>query len=113
MEEAFASAREGVSRQLFDMEFKEYYRKVSEKTQSRWVYSGGGGEQLQTIISIKIDPRGMLIDSWIEKPSGNNRFDNSALRAVKKASPYPPVPGEITSGPLDIGLRFCPGGCKK
>ncbi len=112
VEEAFASAREGVSRQLFDMEFKEYYKKVSEKTQSRWVYSGGSGEGLQTIISIKVDPTGMLIDYWIEKRSGNDLFDSSALKAIRKAAPYPPIPAELTSGALEIGLRFCPGGCK-
>ena len=41
-----------------------------------------------------------------EKRSGNSYFDESALRAVKKSVPFPPLTGWVTSRSIEIGIRF-------
>jgi TonB family protein len=101
-----------VTRELFDLEFKAYYNRVGTRIQSLWVYAGTD-KGLETWISIKIARSGELKEAVFEKRSGNTLFDESALRAVKKAAPFPPLPEGIGGDFLEVGVRFCPGGCKR
>jgi TonB family protein len=41
-----------------------------------------------------------------EKHSGNRYFDESAMKAIKKASPFPPFPDSIRDNNIDVGIRF-------
>ncbi|MBI5893857.1 MAG: TonB C-terminal domain-containing protein, partial [Deltaproteobacteria bacterium] len=68
---------------------------------------------LMAIISIKISRAGNLMEKWIEKPSGSAAFDNSAIRAIEKAAPFPPLPDVFKSNFMELGIRFCPYGCPK
>ncbi len=43
---------------------------------------------------------------WIEKPSGNIYYDQSAIRAVNKADPLPPPPRELGGKSLEVGINF-------
>ncbi len=60
----------------------------------------------EVLVSVRIARDGVLIDSWIEKGSGNRLFDDSALKAVKKAAPFPPLPEAFDGDYLEIGFRF-------
>jgi TonB family protein len=42
----------------------------------------------------------------VEKGSGNERFDQTALRAVRRASPFPRLPGVLRESKHEVGLRF-------
>lgn len=106
-----ANASEGLSSEIFDLQFKSYYNKVGSKIQSLWIYPGNTKRDLLTLITIKINKQGVLIDYWIEKKSKDPLFDKSALRAVEKAAPLPPLPADYNEDSIEIGLRFCPGGC--
>ncbi|MBE9531476.1 MAG: TonB family protein [Proteobacteria bacterium] len=106
-----ANAFEGLSSEIFDLKFKSYYNKVGAKIQSLWIYSGDAHKELQTLITIKINKNGALLDYWVEKKSGDHKFDDSALRAVEKAAPFPVLPEDYNEEDIEIGLRFCPGGC--
>ncbi len=108
-----ANAYEGLSSELFDLQFKSYYNKVGAKIQSLWNYPGEARKSLVTIVALEINKDGMLLDYRIEKKSGDRAFDDSALRAVKKGAPYPPLPVDYNEESLEIGFRFCPGGCIK
>lgn len=101
-----------VSKELFDLKFKEYYLLVGDRVRSQWVYSGDKSEDITTFMEISVAPSGKLLYSRIEKSSGNQSFDQSALNAVKKSSPLPPLPEEINQEALVIGLKFCPDNCK-
>jgi TonB family protein len=59
-----------------------------------------------TIIYVKISRSGALERADFEKRSGNRYFDDSALRAVKKSNPFPPLPYWITDKSIEIGIRF-------
>jgi len=63
------------------------------------------------VLSIGIARSGELRSVRIEKKSGNSLFDESAIKAVKKAAPFAPIREEIKEDFLEIGVRFCPGGC--
>ena len=99
-----------ISKELFELRFKEYYLMVSERITSLWVY-GGSEKNLVTIITMEIAPDGKLLKGEIENSSGVKAFDQSAINAVRKAAPFPPLPEEISDSSLSVGLRFCPHGC--
>ncbi|HLE08524.1 MAG TPA: energy transducer TonB, partial [Thermodesulfobacteriota bacterium] len=96
---------------LFEVRFKDYYTAVGAKIQSVWIYPGEAAKDLQTVLSIGIARSGELRSVRIEKKSGNSLFDESAIKAVKKAAPFAPIRKEIKEDLLEIGVRFCPGGC--
>lgn len=61
-----------------------------------------------TIIEIKIRRDGSLAYAGFEKRSGNSIYDDSAMKAVRKSSPFPPLPAGYTSNTMEIGIRFHP-----
>ena len=101
-----------VPKELFELKFKTYYNTVGSMIQSSWIYSGEIEKNLSVWLAIRISFAGELMSIKVDKRSGDAIFDESAIRAVKKAAPFPRVPEEIKnefSEPLII--RFCPGGC--
>lgn len=81
----------------------DYYSIIEPMIWQHWAYPSTGKEDLEAIVYIHIAPDGTITEKKLEKSSGNKRFDNSALRALKKASPLEPPPYE-----MDLGLRFKP-----
>jgi colicin import membrane protein len=63
-------------------------------------------KDITTIIDVRIARSGALMNADFEKHSGNRYFDDSALRAVKKSSPFPPLPHWIMDNNIEIGIRF-------
>ena len=101
-----------VPKELFELKWKAYYNTVGSMIQSSWIYPGEAKKNFSVWLAVRISSSGELVSIRVEKRSGDSIFDESAMRAVKKAAPFPPVPEEIKnefSEPLII--RFCPGGC--
>jgi colicin import membrane protein len=63
---------------------------------------------IETIIEIKIMRDGSLSYAGFEKRSGNSFYDESAMKAVKKSAPFPPLPGGFPYNIMEIGIRFHP-----
>lgn len=61
---------------------------------------------VETIIEVRILQSGALDHIGFEKRSGNRYFDESALRAVKKSAPFPPLSGWVTDRSIEMGIRF-------
>jgi colicin import membrane protein len=61
---------------------------------------------IETIIEIKIMRDGSLASLGFEKRSGNPYIDDSALKAVKKSAPFPPLPEWYPDNSLEIGIIF-------
>lgn len=80
-----------------------YYSIISRKIWQQWTYPNSQASGLEVIISIKIDKYGKVVSQEVEKPSGNELLDRSAIRAISKASPLPPPPEE-----MEIGVKFYP-----
>jgi len=64
---------------------------------------------LVSIVVVRIAQDGTILKAGYEHKSGHALFDQSAMRAVQKASPLPPLPRALRPGPLEIGIRFRPG----
>lgn len=85
-----------------------YYAEIIRKIENEYVvppnFDSAGVDVV--LISINIDSKGKLVGSpTIDKSSGNILFDQSALKAISKASPLPPPPPLVE---MPIGLRFYP-----
>lgn len=63
---------------------------------------------LEAIIVIIIERNGKIQKWWFEKKSGNALYDQSAMRAIKKAEPLPPIPRELNKELIEFGIRFRP-----
>jgi TonB family protein len=61
---------------------------------------------MENVVNARILRNGAVVDVIFEKRSGNRYFDDSAVRAVKKASPLPPLPSWIRGESIEIGIRF-------
>ena len=96
-----------------EMESKlnEYYSLVWAKIKGTWTIPENLLKEmvdLETIIVLIIERNGKIKKCWFEKKSGNVLYDQSAMRAIKKAEPLPPVPKELGEDTLEIGIRFFP-----
>jgi len=63
---------------------------------------------LETIIVVIIERDGKIQKPRLEKKSGNAIYDQSAMRAIKKAEPFPPIPKELGENTLEYEMRFTP-----
>jgi len=86
----------------------DYSRFIWTKIKKNWVLPASlmPKENITAIIDVRIGQSGALEYIGFEKRSGNRYFDESALRAVKKSAPFPPLAGWVTSRSIDIGIRF-------
>ena len=78
-----------------------------------WAYSqqlSGANDQLVTQIKFRILPNGEIVDITIVTPSGNRYLDESAYRAVKKASPVAPHPEGVNRPYIEVGVEGTPSG---
>jgi len=101
----------GASSGVMSIKFKIYYNLLWQRIRSVWVLPEealGGKKNLETIIAIRIARDGQIEDIQFEKKSGNPYLDDSALRAIKKANPLPPLPSDIEGDKFDVGVRFTP-----
>ncbi len=97
-----------------ESKLSDYYSMIWAKIKKEWALPGDlakGKTNLETIIVVVIDRSGKIQKSWFEKKSGNAQYDQSAMRAIKKADPLPAIPRELSDEPFTtdgIGIRFYP-----
>ena len=83
--------------------FSDYYARITQEIHQQWIWPEKGPRNIEAIITIRIFKDGTAKVQKIEKSSGNQLFDRSALKALAKASPLTPPPYE-----MEIGVRFYP-----
>ncbi|MCL4558432.1 MAG: TonB C-terminal domain-containing protein [Deltaproteobacteria bacterium] len=95
---------------------QEYYSLIWERVQSEWIIPPDMADAsygYETVVDITLNRNGTVSSIGIEKSSGNVYFDQTAIRAIKKASPLPPFPPSWLQNSVDIGIKFsCKEGCK-
>ncbi|MDB5801370.1 MAG: energy transducer TonB [Rhodocyclales bacterium] len=79
------------------------WRKVVEDIGSLKFPKDAAGKAIygSVMLSIEIDRKGRLVDTSVERSSGNKRLDEAALHIVRMASPFKPLPAE-TARDTDI-----------
>jgi TonB family protein len=76
---------------LKDPEFLLYYQKVEERIKDAWSFYGGN-RNLTTSVEFAIGPDGKVAGISVKQSSHNTSFDQSVVRAVQRAAPFPPPP---------------------
>ena len=99
------------SRAIINMRLKVYYDLIWRRIKEEWNLPGSlleESEDWETVIVIKVRRDGGILESWYEKKSGSSMYNESAMRAIKKANPLPAFPQELDEEFLEIGVRFHP-----
>jgi TonB family protein len=65
------------------------------------------GQEGRVSISFELNSNGELIDIGILESSGSSSLDTASTAAVKQASPFGPLPKDISDKPLRITGQFC------
>ena len=92
-------------------ELLDYFRRLEEKVRNSWVLPGAmarDAAKLVVELRIVIEKDGRVSSERIEQGSGNPYFDDSVLRAIRKASPLPVPPEQLRGGEdhYEVGFRF-------
>ncbi len=92
-----------------------YIELIKNRISSNWVTGAMGirsKDKYLVVISFRILKNGRVVDLKVEKSSGINSLDTSALRAVKYSLPLPPLPTTYEGKDLTVFIQFVYGGKK-
>ena len=88
---ATESAPAGQPGILKDPEFLLYYKTVQDQIKKAWTFTGGS-KDLTAAVDFAIGPDGALTGVKIGKSSNDAAFDDSVIRAISRAAPFPRRP---------------------
>lgn len=86
-----------------------YLASVQRKIASYWEPPLGierAGGEVAAVVWFRIERNGSVVTQYVEEPSGTGIFDTSALRALERALPFPPLPEGYSGEFLIIHMRF-------
>jgi TonB family protein len=66
--------------------------------------SQANGAEGVVTVSFRIDRQGKVVNSQVVKSSGSSVLDAAALALVKRASPFPPPPADLSDSDLSIAV---------
>ena len=85
--------------------FKKYMKYLEKEIKRNW-YPPKVRKTKHAIILFNISKKGKLLDCKVYKSSGNKKYDNAAIEAVKKTAPFQPLPVGYKNESVTIQLRF-------
>lgn len=87
--------------------YSYYLSAIERKVSENWLSSQGGrAGGISCIAYFRLSRSGRVSDLRVETPSGNAYFDRSALRAIRSADPFPPLPRAFGESWLGIHFTF-------
>jgi TonB family protein len=90
---------------LEDLQYLLYFRAVQQRVKDAWTFPGGSND-LSADVEFSIGADGTLNGVKIAKSSGDSAFDESVLRAIRRAAPFPPPPDRYRSQFSDVVSTF-------
>jgi TonB family protein len=91
--------------EIKDLQYLLYFRTVQQRVKDAWTFPGGSNE-LSADVEFSIGADGTLNGVKIAKSSGDSAFDDSVMRAIKRAAPFPPPPDRYRSQFSDVVSTF-------
>ncbi|MCZ6907959.1 MAG: energy transducer TonB, partial [Deltaproteobacteria bacterium] len=92
---------------LKGLEFLIYRARMLYKIKERWTWVGKNSD-LEVTVRFGIQENGEVVKLRIVEASGDPSYDESVIRAVRKASPLPPTPVVYRKDFMDVELTFRP-----
>jgi colicin import membrane protein len=89
------------------MEFIIYQNRMLSSIKDNWAWVGQKSN-LKVVVHFSIKDSGEITGLKIVQSSGDQSYDESVLRAVKKSSPLPPPPESSRKDFADVELTFRP-----
>ena len=92
-----------------------YKIEVAFQVERHWAFSeqlAGDGRALQASLVFRVLPSGEVSDIRFTERSGNSYLDESAYKAIVKASPVSPHPEGVREMYVTVALRFTPLGIR-
>ena len=87
--------------------FTWYLQQVQRKVTEKWVQPTRTTEPgLRVVVLFEIARDGQVTTSKVEQTSGNSWYDQSALRAIIEANPFPPLPEGFPGQSLRVHFGF-------
>jgi TonB family protein len=83
-----------------------YLSLVFGRIRDLWENPVQASQILRVTLYFKILKNGQILDAQVEKSSGIDVFDQSAMRAIISSAPFPPLPTEYRGEYLGIHLEF-------
>jgi TonB family protein len=91
-----------------DAQMSAYYAAIWSRIKGKWALPQGilPSDVLEAVIDVTILRTGAVTEVNFEKRSGNRYFDESAMKAIQRASPLPPLPAVVGGSSIQVGIRF-------
>ena len=87
--------------------FSYYLSAIERKVSENWLSAQGGRDGgIVCVVYFRLSRNGRVSDLRVETPSGSSHFDRSALRAIRSADPFPPLPRAFGESWLGIHFTF-------
>ncbi len=87
-----------------------YGLQVIQKIQNEWrLVNEQGVSSLKAVVEVQIKRTGEVVGIRVREKSGDELFDEAAVRAVNRAAPLPAVPEAIVQNSTVLILKFRPG----
>jgi periplasmic protein TonB len=83
---------------------KVYLAKVQQRIAEKW--QGRALEGRQPVITFEIGQDGNVSNVSVKDSSGNMYYDRAAMRTIRDAAPFPPLPKDLPGPTLRVHLGF-------
>lgn len=94
-----------------DPRIASYYNHLRDIIRQNWFWvspQGTDESKLVTVVEALIEPNGVIKLIKIVRPSGNQDFDLSVIKAINKSNPFPALPPVFEGRSHNVTLRFRP-----
>jgi protein TonB len=85
---------------------EDYLWQVGRKISEHPAFAPVGNEQGTVVLRLTIARDGRLMEGGVARSSGSKNLDAAALAAARSASPYPPLPAELTQDTFILPMNY-------
>ena len=94
-----------ISLDTVNFPYAYYTNIIVKKIGQNWSWGNKFGK-LKSLVYFRIERNGSVKDISVKKPSGEDIFDQQAMRSVELASPFPPLPEGYKEESLGVYFEF-------
>jgi outer membrane biosynthesis protein TonB len=88
-----------------EFNYPEYLADMVERIRSNWQYPSLS-TQMMTTVYFKLGLDGRILRTFVKNRTGNIQYDSSAMNAVIRSAPFPPLPEDFKGDDLGVELDF-------